>query len=167
MHMSNSYLSLVMKLKRLAQSSNENEALSAVTRLEKLLHQTDVPYADVMNSTTYTEQWQRDIFDMIIEFESTPDTIKNIKKVIDMCMIDNYYYQWGYINGIADALEYWYEDTQPERVFALRLKTEPEEGYDEYQRKYLNEMTDDDGDIYVDGRVDGFEFFQKAWGIKF
>jgi hypothetical protein len=156
-----------MKLKRLAQSSNENEALSAVTRLEKLLHQTDVPYADVMNSTTYTEQWQRDIFDMIIEFESTPDTIKNIKKVIDMCMIDNYYYQWGYINGIADALEYWYEDTQPERVFALRLKTEPEEGYDEYQRKYLNEMTDDDGDIYVDGRVDGFEFFQKAWGIKF
>lgn len=84
-----------------------------------------------------------------------------------MCIIDNYYYRWGYLNGIADALEYWYEDTQPEQVFALRLKTEPEDGYDEYQRKYLNKMTDEDGDIYVDGRVDGFEFFQKAWGIKF
>ena len=167
MSMSNISLSLIMKLKRLSQSSNANEALSASQRLDKLLRQSNVLPADMIGLTSYEDQWKRDIFDIIIEFESTSDTLKNIKKLIDMCIIDNYYYRWGYLNGIADALEYWYEDAQPEKVFALRLKTEPEEGYDEYQRKYLNKMTDEDGDIYVDGRVDGFEFFQKAWGIKF
>ena len=167
MSMSNISLSLIMKLKRLSQSSNANEALSASQRLDKLLRQSNVLPDDMIGLTSYEDQWKRDIFDIIIEFESTSDTLKNIKKLIDMCTVDNYYYRWGYLNGIADALEYWYEDSQPEKVFELRLKTEPEEGYDEYQRKYLNKMTDEDGDIYVDGRVDGFEFFQKAWGIKF
>lgn len=144
--MRNVKIDKIIKLQRLTESPNENEANAAKRKLERLLQE-----IGVNNLYEFKEEWEQDICTIISDFDAT----NNIGEILHIIKgnehPDNFWYTFGYTVGVAEAFMNQYSDN---RLMCRKYRNKYGESYDENSCDYIRE---EDLDSYIDGNVDGYE----------